>query len=211
MHSHNLPQNTTAIALGMGLGIENAKAILPTIKEQNCACVLDADVFYAEEIKDFLDSTNISLEIESTLIADNLALREIVLTPHPKEFTSLLKICDLGDYKPHNRLESMLAFTQKYPQITLLLKGSNVYIAKGEEVYINPLGNNALAKGGSGDVLSGLIGALLAQGYSGLQAAIQASLAHSLAAENALKSIANYALNPISLIESVRKLHLIKG
>ncbi len=100
----------------------------------------------------------------------------------------------------------MLSFTQKYPHTTLVLKGANVFIAKAQDIYINPLGINALAKGGSGDVLSGLIGALLAQGYNGLDSALQGSLAHTLAAREATKHIANYALTPSMLLESITTL-----
>ena len=85
-------------------------------------------------------------------------------------------------------------------------KLNNVFIAKAQDIYINPLGINALAKGGSGDVLSGLIGALLAQGYNGLDSALQGSLAHTLAAREATKHIANYALTPSMLIESITTL-----
>jgi NAD(P)H-hydrate repair Nnr-like enzyme with NAD(P)H-hydrate dehydratase domain len=61
-----------------------------------------------------------------------------------------------------------------------------------------------LAKGGSGDVLGGLIGALLAQGYKPLDAAIQGSLAHTLASRRFEKH--NYALTPFDLIERITRL-----
>jgi len=54
-----------------------------------------------------------------------------------------------------------------------------VIVACGDEFFINPHGTQVLAKGGSGDVLSGLVGALLAQGYTPLEAAKTASLAHT--------------------------------
>lgn len=202
MQIRDLPQKTTAIALGMGLGIEKSADILESLYESNIPCLLDADVFYTPTIKTFLDKTLQEQCLDST--------REIILTPHPKEFTSLLKICNFGDYVPHKKLDLMLEFTQKYPHVTLLLKGANVFIAKANEVYINPLGQNALAKGGSGDVLSGLIGALLAQGYDALRATLQGSLAHTLAANLALKDIASYALSPYSLIESIKRLHTLR-
>ena len=60
-----------------------------------------------------------------------------------------------------------------------------------------------LAKGGSGDVLSGLVAALLAQGWCAKQAAVQASLAHALAANSAASKISSYAFTPSSLIEEI--------
>lgn len=193
--SPTLPSKATSIVLGMGLGKDNVESALQIAQSAQLPCVLDADVFHHSTIKDFLDSIQQDQRLDYT--------PQIVLTPHPKEFASLLRLCGLGDYDPRNRLESMLKFTQKYPTITLLLKGANVFIARGQEVYINALGTQALAKGGSGDVLSGLIGALLAQGYDSLQSAIQGSLAHTLGAQKALKKVSNYALTPRILIESI--------
>lgn len=199
MSASALPHNTSAIAAGMGLGKNNAKKVLNQIEKKQIPCVLDADIFHTPCIKDFLDSTLNAQTLEDTM--------QIVLTPHPKEFASLLEICELGHLTSQNRFEQMLAFSQKYPHIVLVLKGANVWISKSQEIFINPLGSMALAKGGSGDVLAGLIGALLAQGYSALSAAIQGSLAHSLASRLATENIANYALTPQLLIENITKLH----
>lgn len=193
-----LPSKATSIILGMGLGKDNIESKLEIVKSAQLPCVLDADVFHHPAIKDFLDSIQQDQRLDCT--------PQIVLTPHPKEFASLFHLCGLGAYDPRNRVESMLKFTQKYPSITLLLKGANVFIARGQEVYINTLGTQALAKGGSGDVLSGLIGALLAQGYDSLQSAIQGSLAHTLGAQKVLKKVSNYALTPSILIESISTL-----
>ena len=57
-------------------------------------------------------------------------------------------------------------------------------ISKNDKIYVNIFGSSKLSKGGSGDVLSGLIASLLAQGYTSLEAAINASLAHTIAAKN---------------------------
>ncbi|MCH5313465.1 MAG: NAD(P)H-hydrate dehydratase [Helicobacter sp.] len=202
MQERDLPPKTSAIALGMGLGKERSEEILHSLCESSLPCILDADVFYTPMIKTFLDESLKRQRLDFT--------QEIILTPHPKEFASLLHICDLGEYTPQKRLDSMLEFTQKYPHTTLLLKGANVYIAKAQEVYINPLGTNALAKGGSGDVLSGIIGALLAQGYDALHSTLQGSLAHALAAQKAMQHTASYALTPQLLIESLQHLHTLQ-
>ena len=95
-------------------------------------------------------------------------------------------------------------FCQKYPKVVLVLKGTNVLIAKNKKVYVNPLGSSILSKGGSGDVLSGLIGSLLAQGYSPLEAAINGSLAHTIAALNYEQN--NYSMTPQDLIQEIKKL-----
>lgn len=194
MASKVIPQNTTAFAFGMGLG-EIAPKILSENIQRTEPCVIDADALYCSELKEFLEYRSL---LESTQ-------RQIVLTPHPKEFVALLEVCGFGSVRLNatNRLEYVLQFTQRYPEVTLLLKGANTLIAHKERVYINPLGSVALAKGGSGDVLAGMIGALLAQGHSGIESTIHASLAHALASH---LETSTYALTPQKLIQSLAKL-----
>ncbi len=156
--------------------------------------VLDADIFYWPQIKDLLAKK-----------------KNVVLTPHPKEFAALLKNLGMGDYTVAQvvarRFELVKDFCRAYPDCVLVLKGANVLIAsklQGEQeprVYINALGTSALAKGGSGDVLAGMIGALLAQGCLPLEAAVTASIAHA-SASRAFDS-ADYALTPFGLIEAL--------
>ncbi|GAA8331039.1 NAD(P)H-hydrate dehydratase [Helicobacter pylori] len=180
----NFPKKLSAFALGMGL--EN---IPKDFKKWLglAPCVLDAGVFYHKEVLQALE-------------------KEVILTPHPKEFLSLLKsvginisMLELLD----NKLEIARDFSQKYPKVVLLLKGANTLIAHQGRVFINILGSVALAKAGSGDVLAGLIVSLLSQNYTPLDAAINASLAHALAG---LEFKNNYALTPLDLIEKIKRL-----
>jgi len=190
MQSHSLPSSTTAIALGMGLGIEFCDDELNTLLDNSLPLVLDADIFYHSMFPKLLKRGN------------------IVLTPHPKEFTQILRVTGIADIDvselQNNRFSYAEQFCAAYPSTVLVLKGANVIIGSGEEFYINPHGTVALAKGGSGDVLSGLIGSLLAQHYSPLDAALQGSLAHTLAARKFDKN--NYALTPFDLIERITTL-----
>ncbi|GAA7461500.1 NAD(P)H-hydrate dehydratase [Helicobacter pylori] len=180
----NFPSPLSAFALGMGL--ENIPKDFNKWLEL-APCVLDAGVFYHKEVLQALE-------------------KEAVLTPHPKEFLSLLKLVgihismlELSD----NKLEIARDFSQKYPKVVLLLKGANTLIAHQGQVFINNLGSVALAKAGSGDVLAGLILSLLSQNYTPLDAAINASLAHALAG---LEFKNNYALTPLDLIEKIKRL-----
>lgn len=190
MQSHTLPASTTAIALGMGLGVEFCDDELSFLLNNTLPLVLDADIFY------------------HPLFGKLLKREHIVLTPHPKEFVQILSVCGIADIDAaalqNNRFAYVEQFCAVYPNAVLVLKGANVIIAQGEQFFINPLGTVALAKGGSGDVLSGLIGALLAQGIFPLNAAIQASLAHTLAVQKFDKN--NYALTPFDLIERISSL-----
>jgi len=70
--------------------------------------------------------------------------------------------------------------------------------------YVNSLGSSVLSKGGSGDVLCGLIGALLAQGYTPLEATLNGSLAHTMAASNYAGN--NYSMTPQDLVKEIKKL-----
>ncbi|WRC14918.1 NAD(P)H-hydrate dehydratase [Helicobacter pylori] len=180
----NFPNLLSAFALGMGL--ENIPKDFKKWLEL-APCVLDAGVFYHKEVLQALE-------------------KEVILTPHPKEFLSLLKsvginisMLELLD----NKLEIARDFSQKYPKVVLLLKGANTLIAHQGRTFINNLGSVALAKAGSGDVLAGLIVSLLSQNYTPLDAAINASLAHALAG---LEFKNNYALTPLDLIEKIKRL-----
>jgi hydroxyethylthiazole kinase-like uncharacterized protein yjeF len=190
MYSHAVPKNTTALALGMGLGAEFSKAELAKFLSNGLPLVADADIFGMQ------------------IVLDILKRESVVITPHVKEFVSLLKIADIAeisvDELQKNRFMYVEMFCKAYPKVTLLLKGANVIIAQDETFYINPHGKQSLAKGGSGDVLSGLIGALLAQGYAPLQAAIHGSLAHVKL--SILYEGADFSLTPDDLIDAIGKL-----
>ncbi|WP_121095239.1 NAD(P)H-hydrate dehydratase [Helicobacter pylori] len=180
----NFPKKLSAFALGMGLeGLpKDFKKWLGL-----APCVLDAGVFYHKEVLQALE-------------------KEVILTPHPKEFLSLLKLVGINISMLElldNKLEIARDFSQKYPKVVLLLKGANTLIAHQGRTFINTLGSVALAKAGSGDVLAGLILSLLSQNYTPLDAAINASLAHALAG---LELKNNYALTPLDLIEKIKLL-----
>ncbi len=192
MQDIQLPYNKTAIALGMGFLDDFEYEIVEDILECDAPLLLDAGVFSNEIILEFLEQRD----------------REIVLTPHPKEFVNLwnmtidspLNIAVLQA----SRFEKVREFCSVYPHVTLLLKGANMIIAQGEQLFVNPHGSAKLSKGGSGDVLSGLIGALLAQGDSALDATISGSLALTAAAKAYDGS--SYAMLPSDLIEEIGKL-----
>ncbi|WRF45443.1 NAD(P)H-hydrate dehydratase [Helicobacter pylori] len=180
----NFPNPLSAFALGMGL--EGFPKDFNKWLEL-APCVLDAGVFYHKEVLQALE-------------------KEVVLTPHPKEFLSLLKLVGINISMLElldNKLEIARDFSQKYPKVVLLLKGANTLIAHQGQVFINILGSVALAKAGSGDVLAGLILSLLSQHYTPLDATINASLAHAIAS---LEFKNNYALTPLDLIEKIKRL-----
>ncbi|MCR5217943.1 NAD(P)H-hydrate dehydratase [Treponema sp.] len=206
MASKDIPANLTALALGMGLGVNNeaGNAYLDYLLEnKKVSVLLDADILTGD-----IFAKKVLQLLESRRTCDNL-----VLTPHPKEFAKLLKNLDMGDYTTedvvNNKLELAKKFCTKFEGVTLILKGANVLIAQkipSEDyvrLYINTFGTAALAKAGSGDVLAGLAAALLAQHKNSLGSAVHASLAHALASQ---KCDVNYALTPMELISFLKQI-----
>jgi hydroxyethylthiazole kinase-like uncharacterized protein yjeF len=190
MHSTEVPTTTTALAVGMGMGSYfEDDFLLRSVVQSHLPIVLDADGLNSPMLLEVLNQKE----------------RSVVLTPHPKEFARLwekLKGEKLSVEQIQNdRFGIVRTFMQAYPGVVLLLKGANMLIANEEKIYINPFGSSKLSKGGSGDVLSGLIAALLAQGYSAIDAAIQGSLALTEAADK--YDGADYAMLPTDLIEQI--------
>ena len=189
MQSSHLPEKCTAVIAGMGLGEEVMEEELYALLLAHAhPVVIDADLCYTPLINDLL-------------VAD----KPVVFTPHPKEFSALLSVSGCGthsvDEVQQHRFALAKMFTCKYDKV-LVLKGANTIVAHEGEIYVCDLGTPALAKGGSGDVLAGMIGALLAQGFSAKDAALQSVLAHALSAKKVIKN--NYALQPQDIIEGIK-------
>lgn len=119
-----------------------------------------------------------------------------ILTPHEGEF---LRIGDLSA----GREESAAAFAKAYG-VTLVLKGHRTVIASPDgRLAVNPTGNSGMAKGGSGDVLSGMILSLLGQGMDPFDACCAAVYLHGLAGDLAAAEKTEYAMTPTDMIEKI--------
>jgi hydroxyethylthiazole kinase-like uncharacterized protein yjeF len=173
----------------MGLGNQFDDDCLSKFLFHDKPLLIDADLFYRDILVEVLEKKE-----------------NIVLTPHPKEFASLLKITGLGEVSvkeiQENRFKYIRLFNKKYPKIVTMLKGANTLIAYEDKLYIQRFGSNKLSKGGSGDVLAGLIGSLLAQGYEPIEATISGALAHAFSAKRFKKN--SYALTSKDLIKGVK-------
>ena len=185
MRSDSLPGNTTALALGMGLG-EGFDPSALALGEM--PLLLDADA------------------CDRPWTASLLRRGRVVVTPHPKEFARLLARVGIAEVDAaqiqRDRFGWARRFAEAYPDAVLLLKGANTLIAHGETLHVNPLGTPVLSQAGSGDVLAGIIGGLLAQGVPPLEAAVQGSLALALAARR--YEGADYSATAEDLIEGLR-------
>lgn len=156
-----------AVGPGMGPGDEDANREFFALLEQfDGPLVVDADALN---------------RIAAGAVANHLRPR-MTLTPHPGEMARLFP-----DLAGMSRLEACRAFTSRHVGVTLLLKGARSLIAgSGAPVYVNGTGNAAMASGGQGDVLTGVIAALLGQGLAQLDAARLGAWLCGRAAELAL-------------------------
>ena len=177
----------SAVAVGPGLGrsTESEKALLSLIdncREAGVPMVLDADA---------LNILSCCPEYLRRLPQGS------VLTPHPGEFARLFG-------KAANTLlaiNSVRAFVRDY-DVTIVLKGAHtVVIAPNDNLYFNSTGNPGLATGGSGDVLTGVVLALLAQGHNAIDAARVAVYAHGLAGDIAAACKGHRALVAGDIVE----------
>lgn len=117
---------------------------------------------------------------------------DVVITPHPGEMSRLTKLSI--DEIQKNRTEVAADFAKKYG-ITVLLKGKNTVIAGADgQMKINPTGNPGMATGGTGDVLSGVIGAFLGQGLGAFDAAVLGAYIHGKAGDMAAEKFGVHGL-----------------
>jgi len=177
----------TVIGVGCGLGKSNkTKAFLNAILQQaKSPIVLDADAL------------NIIAE-ESNLL--ELIPPKSILTPHPKELQRLIGAWE-NDF---DKLEKVKVFSQKYDCIVLIKGMYTAIVLPNQEVYFNSTGNAGMATGGSGDVLTGIITALIAQGYSSEEAAIIGVFKHGEAGDMAAQERGQMAMLPSDIIEKLR-------
>jgi len=174
--------NAVGIGCGLGVGDETQSLVFSLLSgETNTPLVIDAD------------GINV---LEGNADVLKKACRPIVLTPHPLEFS---RLCGLSvEEIQSNREKCAKAFAKEYG-VTLLLKGKDTVITDGEKVFVNPTGSSALAKGGSGDVLTGMICAFLAQGCNSIDAAAIAAYCHGMAGERLAKVYSEYGVLPSEL------------
>lgn len=137
-------------------------------------------------------------------LMDQYANRDnIILTPHLQEFARLSDI-ELKDIIA-DQLKSATQFSAKYPDFTLVLKSDTTTISQNNQVFINTYGNSGLAKGGSGDVLSGIITGMYAQNREPLKAAMLGVFLHAYSADNLLKKHSEYGILPSEVGDNVDK------
>jgi hydroxyethylthiazole kinase-like uncharacterized protein yjeF len=180
----------SAMAIGPGLGRTPAamKRIVKIIETSGAPMVIDADALFA---------------VSKKISALKKGKAAKILTPHPGEMGRL--IGKSSQFVQKNREKVVRDFALKH-DCTLLLKGARTVVAGNNKVYINKTGNAGMATAGSGDVLTGMIVAFLAQGLSPFDAAKWGALLHGKAGDLAAKKGSKTALIASDLIEILPKI-----
>ncbi len=184
----NFLEGKQALAMGPGISLHPdtqalVKGLLPKVP---CPMVLDADAL--------------------TILADHLELlnetkQPLILTPHPGEMARLIH----GSVQEvqQNRLEIAAEFSQKHA-VTLVLKGHRSVIAAPDgRLAINSSGNPAMASGGMGDTLTGMIAGFLGQGFEPFKAACLGVFVHGAAADRRIAKVASRGLLASQILNEI--------
>jgi hydroxyethylthiazole kinase-like uncharacterized protein yjeF len=175
----------TVIGIGVGLGMasETGNALSELLETNKLPLVIDAD--------------GLNLLAKHKDLLKKLPSRTI-LTPHPKELERLI-----GTWKDDfDKLKKAKVFSKKYDLI-LTIKGAHTITIYDNYGYVNATGNPGMATAGSGDVLTGIITGLIAQGYEPLLAAIFGVYIHGLAGDLAIEHTGYQALTASKMIDCI--------
>ena len=160
----------SAIGIGPGLGTDSAseELLIKALTQFNKPLVLDAD--------------GLNIISNAKKLLQQIPAGTII-TPHPKEFDRLF-----GTHQNReDRINTAIKKAKEY-HIIIVLKGHETAVISDEQIVYNTTGNAGLAKGGSGDALTGMITSFLAQGYVPFSAASIGVFIHGLAADLTLKT-----------------------
>lgn len=178
--------DAAVIGPGFGRDEDTVEFALELIKRLEKPAIIDADALYA---------------ISKDLSVLKQCKAPLVITPHPGEMATLLGTT--SEEVQSNRLETARAFAKEH-RVTVVLKGAGTDIADPDgHAYINTTGSPGMATGGTGDVLSGMIGGLLAQKQRRTSAATAAVYLHGLAGEIAARKLSEPAMIASDLASSI--------
>lgn len=178
------------IVIGPGAGLKDytKRLIVKVIRYIDKPMVVDADAL-----------TALALSPQALL---KRRTKTLILTPHLGEFSRLVRL-DVDKIKKR-RKELVKKFTLRY-NLTLVLKGHRTLVSDGQRIFENNTGNPGMATAGSGDVLSGVISGLLAQGLDRFEAAKTGVYLHGLAGDYAAAEKTENCLIASDIIEYLPK------
>lgn len=197
---------------------EESKTALSAALAHSSACLVGCGLGKSQAavsiVHDLLSNARIPLIIDAdgiNILAQNINRLgtvgvPVVLTPHPGEMARLLNTT-AQDVQAH-RLEYTRRFAAEH-NVILVLKGAGTIIAEPNGMtHLNLTGNAGMAKGGSGDVLAGMIASFIAQGIEPAKAAVGAVSLHGAAGDRCAKEFSKCAMLPTDIIEMLPKLFL---
>ena len=171
--AYEFEPNAIGIGMGMGQELDTQNAFHAFLMKTTANLLVDAD------------GLNILSSHKEWI---SLLPQKTILTPHKKELERLI-----GTWKSDDEMwAKVIAFSTAF-EVIVIVKGAPTYSVDGETVYKNTTGNAALATAGSGDVLSGIITSLLAQGYEPIHAALLGVYLHGLSADLASPKTGHYS------------------
>ena len=177
------------IGCGLGLTEDTSLIVYSVIRKAKCPLLIDADGINA---------------LASNINILKAAKAPVVLTPHPGEMS---RLTGLSIEKIHSERINVSRQFAMMSKAIVVLKGSNTVIALPDgKVYINTTGNGGMAKGGSGDMLSGMIGAFLAEGMDAADAALAGVYLHGKCGDIAAKKYSLTGLTPSLMIKHLPEL-----
>ena len=186
-------EKSSAVVIGCGLSVcDDTKNLVQSVIT-NCEkpLVIDADA--------------LNCICNKPEILKNLKAPAII-TPHPGEMARLLHSTPKAVNS--NRENTAIDFAKKFGVVTVL-KGAGTIIASPDgEVYINHTGNSGMATGGSGDILSGIIGSLLAQGAAPINAAAAGVFLHGTIGDLAAEKLGKISMLPTDMIDMIPTAYL---
>ena len=195
-----LAKNKTVLAIGPGISRheETAELVRKIVLDSEIPIVLDADGLNAFEgqAKDF----NRRARGERTETAEKNAT--LVLTPHPGEMARLTGLSTQAIQR--DRINVARSFAKEH-EVILVLKGDRTLVADPSgEVWVNPTGNPGMATGGTGDILTGIVAAMIAQNpQHAFEAVLAAVYLHGLAGDIARESVGEHSLVATDLIRTL--------
>lgn len=182
-----------ACLAGCGLGATSitTRIVDVILQKAKCPVVLDADAL------------NVLAETPEKLLK---ALARVIVTPHPGE---MVRLCGKTMSSVRNdRVRTARDFSAKYHVISVLKGAGTVIASPGGEVRVNVTGNAGMARGGSGDVLAGILAGLAAQGIAPFESAYAAVCIHGAAGDFCAEKFSEHAMLPTDLIEMLPQVFL---
>jgi NAD(P)H-hydrate epimerase len=186
------------LAIGPGLGrMLAAETIVQLLDGFDGPCVVDADAL------------NLLASLPPTLIRGDKGEwpihdpHRIVLTPHPGEARRLLDAFGISkaiDSTPHSRRAAACALVEA-TGCTIVLKGHGTVVTNGDRIYTNETGNVGMATAGTGDVLTGVIAALIGQHMPPFEAAVLGVYLHGLAGDFAAEELGRHAMTALDVMD----------